>query len=243
VVSLLFPVSIAMADQSTGNRGRVHGLSEITYQTDNYAKYEGETWITYLLMPDQMILTLDLFKGDTWIGPGFEDEIPPPNAFLLPGTYEASSDVAGDWQGCGWHYAYWMLDGIEDSCSTYDPPIRSSAVFPVDARLDAYCVSGSQEVMGWHKVRYLGSSEILKTLLGLEAGVSLDKTLHLELRSYLSPGDKMPGLLVAPDGARAVALFFHVDGTVTAVMMSNAERSEWEVLDVRVERLAEDPTE
>lgn len=242
-VLLLLSTSTAMAEENPGVRGRIIGESHITYKTSTYAEYFGKTEVTgawRLLPPDELLLILDLFKGDTWIGPGLS--LPGiPGEIKVVGTYEASSSLPGDWQGVGWHYAYWLYDGIEDSAATYDPPLSSSLIQPVYTRLEVYCDNTGQSMKNWCRVDYLRSSEILKTLLGHEAGVSLDKMFHYDLRSYLKPGDKMPGLLVSPDGSSAQALFFHADGTMTVIELSNTEDKAWGIVEVRAEKVAKDP--
>ncbi len=234
--ALLLPVSMALADYAVGPRGRVWGESELMKNTPTSAKYWGRTSVGPDDFPDEMWIYLDLFKGGEWIGPGF-DRPALPGVRFVSGSYEPTTSLPGEWQGCAWHYAYWIPEILEDACSTYDPPIPSGRASPVNEYLDCYA-ERNEEVTDWHRVNYLGMTEALQELLGASAGISLDRTFHMELRSYMKPYDKYPGVLLAPDGTSAVALFFHKDETVSVVTLSLNGGSKWLMVSEKVERLS-----
>jgi len=111
-VSLLLPISIVFADEAVGNRGRVRGESYILASTATYAEYWGRTQVGPEDFPDEMYLYLDLFKGGEWIPPGIQKPALPGIRFVS-WTYDPTTSLPGAWQGCAWHYAYWMAEIIE----------------------------------------------------------------------------------------------------------------------------------
>lgn len=92
---------------------------------------------------------------------------------------------------------------------------------------------GLQAYRDWTAITLATSAGDLTKLLGKTNGVNLADLFNTSLiDQYLHPGDFMPGLLIAPSGKAAVAVFFSGDGSTTEVPLKAGENGEWVVGDV-----------
>lgn len=156
------------------------------------------------------IAGVDIFKGGTWLE-GAEDHNL--NSWLARAETPVSSSRSGGWELSGWHYADWDAGTVEDSTSTYDSAtgLLSSPKIADDYR------AANRAMSNWTAVSYADSSAGLKSVLGHKAGVAVDRLFHTTLAANLVVGDKVPCMLLSPDGAKAVALFSHEDGSTTEI--------------------------
>lgn len=136
-----------------------------------------------------------------------------PNPFGI--SVDGSSIYSGDWQGIGWNWVAWPGDNVEESIATYDPPLSSSLV-AIDARQSVVAVSLGEYSL-WNRFNQLTSPQVTSVIHDRSA-VRLDVLFHTKvIPNYIETGDRMPMLLVSPDGMRALAVFEKADGEILCV--------------------------
>ena len=69
----------------------------------------------------------------------------------------------------------------------------------------------------WVAVSYVDSSEVLRETLGDQLGTALDRVFHMDLAPCMLKGDRLPGLFISPEEDRALATYFHADGSLTEI--------------------------
>jgi|GEM_PF-3116738 len=69
----------------------------------------------------------------------------------------------------------------------------------------------------WVAVSYVDSSAVLREILGDQLGAALDRVFHMDLAPSMLKGDRLPGLFISPEEDRALATYFHADGSLTEI--------------------------
>lgn len=69
----------------------------------------------------------------------------------------------------------------------------------------------------WVAVSYVDSSAVLREILGDQLGAALDRVFHMDLAPNMLKGDRLPGLFISPEEDRALATYFHADGSLTEI--------------------------
>lgn len=72
-------------------------------------------------------------------------------------------------------------------------------------------------VGSWCQITLEESIARLNALLGTKAATRLNVAINRDLQNHIHAGDAMPGILLSPDGKEALVLYFHNDGSFTAV--------------------------
>lgn len=193
---------------------RIQGESYFTSYTSTTATLHGYTRVGSIYStPNKIDCLLQLFKNGTLVA---SRSWPILNATMTGGDLTGNSQIAGSWQGYGWHYAYWAAENFTDTCTTYPTPSSSSIAATENTALLDFAKS-DESLKGGQLIGYYQTSDMLKKALGHQKGVALDVLLHLDLSQYLRIGDTMPGVVLSPNGDKATALFFHGDGSTTRV--------------------------
>lgn len=141
--------------------------------------------------------------------------------------------------GAGYHYAQWAIgDEMNIPTNVTIVPGASSASsmvacpaqdVTVASRLCAQYMSdytkSSVGVGPWRQITLEESIARLNSLLGTKAATRLNVAINRDLKNHIHVGDAMPGILLSPDGTEALVLYFHNDGSFTAVRFIDKEGS------------------
>jgi len=209
VLFLLVVSSSALADTDYGRM--IVGSMDLYSASSTYVYQQGDSYVPGIYdCPDYIYIRLEIFKGGLYID--YVDE--PMYSFNYTADNKGwNSSLSGDWFGYGWHYALWEVPLEEDSCSTYETAGGRSPDPSWFEHIGEY--ASKHKLADWTAISYLESSQVLREVLGQQAGVSLDRTIHMDLADNLAKGDRVPALFLAPDGFEALAVYFHADGSLT----------------------------